>query len=55
MEKLRALKSKLRVWNKEVFGDILVKKEIIKRIEKIDAFELDVPLGGSLKGERAIH
>lgn len=53
MEKLRALKIKLRVWNNEVFGDIQVKmKEIIKRIEKIDAFELDVPSDGSLKGER---
>uniref|UniRef100_A0A0A0M0E5 Uncharacterized protein n=1 Tax=Cucumis sativus TaxID=3659 RepID=A0A0A0M0E5_CUCSA len=48
MEKLRVLKCKLRVQKREVCGDIQVKKkEILNRIEEIDALELDEPLDSS--------
>lgn len=52
MEKLRILKGLLRVWNKEVFGDIRIKKEIIAKIDKIDAFLLEGPFDYGLIEER---
>lgn len=46
--KLRVLKCKLRVRKREVCGDIQVKKkEILNRIDEIDALELDEPLDSS--------
>ena len=42
MKKLRFVKDKLKVWNKEVFGDLRVRKGIIlKEIEEIDKEELE--------------
>lgn len=55
MEKLRILKGLLRVWNKGVFGDIRIKKEIIAKIDKIDkidAFLLEGPFDYGLTEER---
>lgn len=41
------------MWNREVFGDIRIrKKEILARIDEIDALELEGPLVSPLKGER---
>ncbi|KAL5566610.1 hypothetical protein UlMin_029774 [Ulmus minor] len=37
MEKLRALKDKIKAWNKEVFGDTrLIKKEVVEKIAGLD-------------------
>lgn len=44
MSKLKSLKSNLKKWNKEVFGDIRTKKkkkELMKEIECIDKVELE--------------
>lgn len=52
MEKLRALKGQLKRWNKEVFGDIRIKKEIVARIDEIDALDLEGFVDNVLKEER---
>ncbi|KAL5540877.1 hypothetical protein UlMin_043269 [Ulmus minor] len=40
MEKLRALKDKIQVWNKEVFGDTrIIKKEVVEKIAGLDKKE----------------
>ncbi|KAL5567832.1 hypothetical protein UlMin_024407 [Ulmus minor] len=40
MEKLRALKDKIKAWNKEVFGDTrLIKKEVVEKIARLDKKE----------------
>lgn len=53
MEKLKCLKGKLKVWNREVFGDIRLKKnEVTARIDEIDTIELEGPLERGLKEER---
>ncbi|KAL5566576.1 hypothetical protein UlMin_029740 [Ulmus minor] len=40
MEKLRALKNKIKAWNKEVFGDTrLIKKEVVEKIAGLDKKE----------------
>ncbi|KAL5549263.1 hypothetical protein UlMin_004494 [Ulmus minor] len=40
MEKLRALKDKIKAWNKEVFGDTrLIKKEVVEKIAGLDKKE----------------
>ncbi|KAL5563761.1 hypothetical protein UlMin_033508 [Ulmus minor] len=40
MEKLRVLKDKLQVWNKEVFGDTrIIKKEVVEKIAGLDKKE----------------
>ena len=52
MEKLRALKDQLIGWNRDVFGDVCIKKELIARIDEVDALELGGPLNIALKEER---
>ncbi|TYK04731.1 UHRF1-binding protein 1-like protein [Cucumis melo var. makuwa] len=53
MGKLRRLQGNLKVWNRDVFGDIrLRKKEILGRIEEIHCLELGGPLERSLRVER---
>lgn len=53
MDKLRALNAQLRWWNRDVFGDIQIKKkEVVARIHEIDALELEGPLDSALKEER---
>ena len=50
MGKLRALKGNVRVRSREVFGDVKTrKKEILARMEEIDALELEAKRDG-LKG-----
>ncbi|KAL5572566.1 hypothetical protein UlMin_022163 [Ulmus minor] len=40
MEKLRVLKDKIKVWNKEVFGDTrIIKKEVVEKIADLDKKE----------------
>ena len=40
MEKLRALKDKIKVWNKEVFGKTrIIKKEVVEKITGLDKKE----------------
>ncbi|KAL5557970.1 hypothetical protein UlMin_034181 [Ulmus minor] len=40
MEKLRALKDKIKAWNKEVFGDTrIIKKEVVEKIAGLDKKE----------------
>ncbi|KAL5553097.1 hypothetical protein UlMin_040498 [Ulmus minor] len=40
MEKLRALKDKIKAWNKEVFGDTrIIKKEVVEKIASLDKKE----------------
>lgn len=53
MGKLRDLKGVLKSWNREVFGDVKIKKqEILKKIEEIDEKEVDGLLDQALKAER---
>lgn len=53
MGKLRDLKGVLKSWNREVFGDVKIKKqEILKKIEEIDQKEVDGLLDQALKAER---
>lgn len=54
MGKLRALKGNLRIWSREVFGDVKMrKKEILVRVE-IDALELEGLLDSALRGVRDV-
>ena len=42
MRKLKSLKDKLKVWNREVFGDIQIKKdEILKEIKTLDRLDME--------------
>lgn len=41
MRKLKTVKENVKCWNKEVFGNLEIsKKEVMHRIEEIDALEL---------------
>ena len=52
-EKLKKLKADLKVWNKEVFGDVnLASKEAQKRIEVLDAPDDGLGLAESEREER---
>ena len=52
-EKLKKLKADLKVWNKEVFGDVnLVSEELQKRINELDARDDDRGLEVSEREER---
>jgi len=54
-EKLKKLKVDLKVWNKEVFGDVnLVSKEVQKRIDVLDARDDDRGLVESEREERKV-
>lgn len=53
MGKLRALEGTLKTWNREVFGDVKIKKkEIPKRIEEIDLKEGEGLMDPALREER---
>ncbi|KAL5583298.1 hypothetical protein UlMin_015740 [Ulmus minor] len=53
MEKLRALKEYIKVWNKEIFGDTrIIKKEVVDKIDEIDKKEENRQLGD---GERELR
>ncbi|KAL5543460.1 hypothetical protein UlMin_007244 [Ulmus minor] len=53
MEKLRALKEYIKVWNKEIFGDTrIIKKEVVDKIDEIDKKEGNRQLGD---GERELR
>ena len=54
MRKLRTLKHKLSYWNKEVFGDLRIKKKKLEnRIKEIDNLEGSVEWNSSLEEERS--
>ncbi|KAL5550481.1 hypothetical protein UlMin_000657 [Ulmus minor] len=51
MEKLRALKDKIKTWNKEVFGDTrLIKNEVVEKIAGLDKKRRNVAVGCKGKG-----
>ena len=53
MRKLRSLKSKLSIWNKEVFSDLrFEKKKLEKRIKEIDMLEGSAGWTSNLEEER---
>ena len=53
MRKLRSLKHKLSLWNKEVFEDLRVEKKLEKRIKEIDNLESSVDWNLTLEEERS--
>lgn len=52
MGKLRYLKRKLGLWNKEVIGDIRIQKEILEKIKELDDLELEDRPDEDLKVQR---
>ena len=53
MEKMRALKVKLKAWNKEVFGNVEEqKKSVLKKVALLDDIESQRPLSDGERQDR---
>ncbi|KAL7168630.1 hypothetical protein ACSBR2_038966 [Camellia fascicularis] len=55
MRKLRGVQNYLKVWKREVFGDLNeVKAELVQDIEKLDAKEFGEGLSRALRDKRSL-
>ena len=53
LTKLKLIKSKVKKWNEEVFGDVRLQKQaLLRRIKELDVFEYSGTWNNDLKEER---